>query len=94
MNATMPTNWIRLASSYRRRLKEEHKMNEQIEATIERKARNATSKKQLIDAIFTSFDEHAIDPTHVSLEDMKTAVVVALRSARESSPGCSPNCLA
>lgn len=69
-------------------------MNEQIEATIGRNARNATSKNQLVDAIFASFVEHAIDPTDVSLEDMKAAVVVACRSVRELNPICGPNCLA
>jgi hypothetical protein len=93
MHLSLPTNWIRLASS-RRTLKEENTMNEALEATIGRKARLATSKKQLVDAIFASFVEHAIDPTRVSLEDMKTAVVVACRSARERSPDCDSNCLA
>ncbi len=75
-------------------LKEEQMMTEQIEAEIGRRARNANTRDELVDAIFASFVEHEIDPAHVSLEDMKVAVVLAFRSARQRGIVSNFECLA
>ncbi len=57
-------------------------MNEQIRKAIRHRASKARTKTQLVKAVFDSFRSSQIDPRFVSLDDMKTAVVVAARAAR------------
>lgn len=58
-------------------------MNEQIKKAIRTRASQARSKEEVADAIFTTLRDYRIDLKHVSLEDMKRAVVEATRAARE-----------
>jgi hypothetical protein len=67
-----------------RMLKEESIMNEQIRKAIRHRASKARTKTQLVKAVFDSFRSSQIDPGGVSLEDMKTAIVVAAIAAREA----------
>lgn len=60
-------------------------MNEQIKKAIRTRASQARSKEEVADAIFTTLRDYRIDLKHVSLEDMKRAVVEATRAAREES---------
>ena len=62
--------------------KEESVMNEQIRKAIRHRASKAKTKTQLVKAVFDSFRSSQIDPSGVSLEDMKSAVVEAARAAR------------
>lgn len=67
-------------------------MNEQIKQAIRTRASNARSQAEVADAIFTTLREYRIDVKHVSLEEMKRAVVEATRAAREdgSENGSQP----
>lgn len=67
-------------------LKEESKMNEKIKRAIRKRARNAQSKDELVSAVFETFEAADIKPREVSLEDMKTALVEAVRASRNISP--------
>lgn len=58
-------------------------MNEQIKKAIRTRASRARSKEEVAEAIFTTLRDYRIDLKHVSLEDMKKAVVEATRAARE-----------
>lgn len=60
-------------------------MNEQIKKAIRTRARKARSNDEVVEAIFGTLREHRIDLRHVSLEEMKSAVVEATRASRESS---------
>lgn len=64
--------------------KEETIMNEQIRKAIRHRARKATTKTQLVKAVFDSFRSSQIDPRKVSLEDMKIAILEAARAARDN----------
>jgi hypothetical protein len=64
--------------------KEETIMNDQIRKAIRHRASKARTKTQLVKAVFDSFRSSQIDPRKVSLEDMKAAVVVATRAARDA----------
>ena len=57
-------------------------MNEQIRKAIRHRASKARTKTQLVKAVFDSFRSSQIDPRHVSLEEMKVAVMIAARAAR------------
>ncbi len=70
-------------------IKEESIMNEQIRRAIRHRASKAKTKRDLVRAVFDSFRSSQINVREVSLDDMKTAVVVAARAARESS-GLNP----
>lgn len=58
-------------------------MNEQIKKAIRTRASSARSKEEVAEAIFTTLRDYRIDLKHVSLEDMKRAVVEATRASRE-----------
>jgi hypothetical protein len=58
-------------------------MNEQIKKAIRTRARKARSNDEVVEAIFGTLREYRIDVRHVSLEDMKSAVVEATRASRE-----------
>lgn len=60
-------------------------MNEQIKKAIRTRARKARSNEEVVDAIFNAFRDYRIDVSHVSLEDMKSAVVEAKRAVRDES---------
>ena len=57
-------------------------MNEQIKDAIRTRASAARSNEEVADAIFSTLREYRIDVKHVSLEDMKSAVLEATRAAR------------
>jgi hypothetical protein len=57
-------------------------MNEQIKKAIRTRARKARSNEEVVEAIFNTLRDYRIDVAHVSLEDMKSAVVEATRAAR------------
>lgn len=58
-------------------------MNEQIKQAIRTRASNARSQAEVADAIFSTLRDYRIDMKHVSLEEMKSAVVEATRASRE-----------
>ncbi len=58
-------------------------MNEQIKQAIRTRARKARNNEEVVEAIFNTLRDHRIDVKHVSLEDMKSAVVEATRASRE-----------
>ena len=57
-------------------------MNEQIKTAIRTRASQARSNEEVVAAIFNTLRDYRIDVRHVSLEDMKSAVVEATRAAR------------
>jgi len=59
-------------------------MNEQIKKAIRTRACHARSNEEVVDAIFGTLKEYRIDVRHVSLEDMKSAVVEATRASRST----------
>lgn len=59
-------------------------MNEQLKRAIRQRARGARNNNELVRAVFDTFKSSRIDLRHVSLEDMKIAIVEAARAARES----------
>ena len=61
-------------------------MNEQIRKAIRQRASSALSKDDLVRAVFDSFRSQRIDLRHVSLEDMKVALLEAARAARDHNP--------
>lgn len=63
--------------------KEESIMNDEIRIEIRHRTRHARTRTELVSGIFDSFRHAQIDWRKVSLEDMKTAVVIAARAARE-----------
>lgn len=65
-------------------------MNEQIKKAIRTRARQARSSEEVVEAIFNTLRDHRIDVAHVSLEDMKSAVVEATRASREDSSDNGP----
>ncbi len=67
-------------------IKEETIMNETIRRAVRQRAETARSKDELVQAIFDTFRAARIDPRHVSLDDMKSAVVEAARAARDHLP--------
>jgi hypothetical protein len=66
--------------------KEDSVLNEQIRRAIRQRARRAVSKDDLVRAVFDGFRAQEVDLRHVSLDDMKTALVEAARAAREFKP--------
>lgn len=67
-------------------------MNEQIRQAIQTRARKAKSNDDLVSAVFYTFEAAHINPSEVSLDDMKTAIVTAARAARaarEAKPTAS-----
>lgn len=68
-------------------IKEESIMNEQIKRAIRQRASKARNKNELVRAVFDSFRSSQIDIRQVSLEDMKIAIVEAVRAARASQAG-------
>ena len=66
--------------------KEDSVMNEQIRRAIRQRARRAASKDDLVRAVFDGFRAQEVDLRHVSLDDMKSALVEAARAAREHKP--------
>jgi hypothetical protein len=63
-------------------LKEETIMNDQIKRAIRQRASGARTKDELVRAVFESFRAQEIDVRNVSLEDMKTALLVATLAAK------------
>ena len=61
-------------------------MNEQIKRAIRQRARRALTNDDLVRAVFDSFRSQQVELRHVSLEDMKTALVEAARAARPGDP--------
>jgi outer membrane murein-binding lipoprotein Lpp len=59
-------------------------MNEQIKKAIRTRARQARSNEEVVEAIFGTLRDYRIDVKHVSLEDMKSAVVEATRASRRA----------
>ena len=66
--------------------KEDSVLNEQIRRAIRQRAHRAVSKDDLVRAVFDGFRAQEVDLRHVSLDDMKTALVEAARAAREFKP--------
>lgn len=60
-------------------------MNEQIKNAICTRARRARSNDEVVEAIFSTLREYRIDVRHVSLDEMKSAVVEAQRAWREQA---------
>jgi hypothetical protein len=65
-------------------------MNEQIKKAIRTRARKARSNEEVADAIFGTLRDYRIDVKHVSLDEMKAAVVEATRASRENEHGSRP----
>lgn len=65
-------------------------MNEQIKKAIRTRARKARSNDEVVEAIFGTLREYRIDVKHISLDDMKSAVVEATRAARASEHSSRP----
>ncbi|QDU29838.1 hypothetical protein ETAA8_49530 [Anatilimnocola aggregata] len=65
-------------------------MNEQIKNAIRTRACSARSNEEVVEAIFGTLREYRIDVKHVSLEDMKSAVVEATRASRGSDSSSLP----
>ena len=63
--------------------KEESVMNDKIRTIIRLHCRDARTKGELVAALLASFDRSQIDWRTVSLEDMKTAVVIAHHAVRD-----------
>lgn len=61
-------------------------LNEKIRKAIRQRAQRATSKDDLVRAVFEGFRAQSVELRRVSLEDMKTALVEAARAAREYNP--------
>lgn len=61
-------------------------MNDQIRRAIRHRAKRAVSKDDLVRAVFETFRAQQVDLRGISLEDMKSALVEAARSAREHKP--------
>jgi hypothetical protein len=61
-------------------------LSESIRRAIRHRAERAVSKDDLVRAVFDSFRSQQIELGHVSLEDMKAALVEAARAARDHSP--------
>lgn len=71
-------------------LKEETKMNEKIKRAIRQRARNARSNDDLVRAVFDTFQAAEIKLGDVSLEDMKKALVEAVRGSRTDESHVGP----
>lgn len=88
LEETTPMSGIRNAAgltSAARKVKESVTvMNEQIKKAIRTRARKARSNEEVVEAIFGTLREYRIDVKHVSLEDMKSAVVEATRASRRA----------
>jgi len=65
-------------------------MNEQIKKAIRTRARKARSNDEVVEAIFSTLREYRIDVKHISLDEMKSAVVEATRAARASEHSSRP----
>jgi hypothetical protein len=61
-------------------------LNEKIKRAIRQRARRARTNDDLVHAIFDSFRAQQIELRHVSLEDMKVALVEAARAAKNPGP--------
>lgn len=60
-------------------------MNDQIRRAIRSRARSARNKQEVVQAVFDGLAAHRIDYRHVSLEEMKRALVEAAREARRET---------
>jgi hypothetical protein len=65
--------------------KEDSKLNDKIKRAIQQRARQALTKDDLVRAVFDSFRSQQRDLRHVSLEEMKQALVEAARAAKSAS---------
>jgi hypothetical protein len=61
-------------------------LSDQIKRAIRQRAGRAVTKDDLVRAVFDSFRAQQVDLRHVSLEDMKAALVEAARAAKPSDP--------
>jgi len=66
--------------------KDDSVLNEKIRRAIRQRAQRAVSKDDLVRAVFDGFRAQSVELRHVSLEDMKSALVEAARAAREHNP--------
>lgn len=66
-------------------LTEDSKLTDKIKRAIQQRARQALTKDDLVRAVFDSFRSQQIDLRHVSLEEMKQALVEAARAAKGAS---------
>ena len=66
-------------------LKEDSKLSEKIKRAIQLRARRALTKDDLVRAVFDSFRSQQVELRHVSLEEMKQALVEAARAAKGAS---------
>ena len=66
-------------------LTEDSKLTDKIKRAIQQRARPALTKDDLVRAVFDSFRSQQIDLRHVSLEEMKQALVEAARAAKGAS---------
>jgi len=67
-------------------LKRDSQLNEKIKRAIRQRARRALSNDDLVRAVFDSFRAQQIELRHVSLEDMKVALIEAARAAKNPGP--------
>jgi hypothetical protein len=67
-------------------LTEDSKLSEKIKLAIRARARQALTNDDLVRAVFDSFRSQQIELRHVSLEDMKDALVEAARAAKGPGP--------
>jgi hypothetical protein len=65
--------------------KEDSQLNEQIKRAIRQRACRALTKDDLVRAVFDSFKSQKVDLRHVTLEEMKQALVEAARAAKDAS---------
>jgi len=61
-------------------------LNEKIKRAIRQRAGRALTNDDLVRAVFDSFRAQQIELRHVSLEDMKVALVEAARAAKNPGP--------
>jgi hypothetical protein len=64
---------------------EETIVTEALRQDVRQRAKSATTKSDIVNAIFEALTEANIDLNHVSLEDFKRIVVEAVRAARRST---------
>jgi len=65
-------------------------MNEHIKKAIRTRARQARSNEEVVEAIFGTLRDYRIDVKHISLDEMKSAVVEATRASRASEHTSRP----
>ena len=64
-------------------------VNQKVRIAIEKRARDAVTKDDLVRAVFDSYLAENIEPRSVSLADMKVAIVWAASAARAPLPAAA-----